>query len=99
MSTILSCIFLFLELCSSLLRWLKLWTIIFRMFPQSNTGHSVQFMQFDSDGNLYVYEPGTGCSCTPHRIDQGFTQEDLQLSLSGAGSNDDHDVKPMSQTI
>ena len=40
----------------------------------------VQFMQFDSDGNLFVFEPGAGCTGTPHKIEQGFLQEDLLFS-------------------
>ena len=38
---------------------------------------SVQFMQFESEGNLYVYPPGPGCSGIPCKIPQGFSQEDL----------------------
>ena len=38
---------------------------------------SVQFMQFDCEGNLYVYPPGAGCSGIPRKIPQGFSQEDL----------------------
>ena len=41
------------------------------------SGNSVQFMQFDSNGNLYVYQPGAGCSGTPCKIEQGFSQEEL----------------------
>ena len=40
---------------------------------------SVQFMQFDADGNLFVYEPGAGYSGIPRKIQQGFSQEDLQF--------------------
>ena len=44
---------------------------------------SVQFMQFDSDGNLYIYEPGAGCSGIPRKFPQGFTQDDLSFTKSG----------------
>ena len=43
-----------------------------------NSSESVQFMQFDAEGNLYVYEPGAGCSGVPCKIPQGFSQEDLK---------------------
>ena len=43
---------------------------------------SVQFMQFDKEGNLYVYEPGAGCSGVPRKIEQGFTEEQLSLTSS-----------------
>ena len=61
------------------------------MFSQASDTltESVQFMQFDSCGNLYVYEPGAGCSEVPQKIDQGFTQEDLQLSLDVNCQDDD----------
>ena len=39
-------------------------------------------MQFDCDGNLYVYEPGAGCSGISHKIPQGFSQEDLKSDKS-----------------
>ena len=41
---------------------------------------SVQFMQFDNKGNLYVFQAGAGCSGVPRKIEQGFTQEDLDLT-------------------
>ena len=41
---------------------------------------SVQFMQFDSDENLFVYEPGAGCPAIPCKIPQGFTQDDLNYT-------------------
>ena len=28
----------------------------------------VQYMKFDSEGNLYLYEPGAGISGEPHRV-------------------------------
>ena len=48
---------------------------------------SVQFMQFDSDGNLFVYEPGAGCSGIACKIPQGFTQDDL--SFTGSSKSTD----------
>ena len=47
---------------------------------QSGNVESVQFMQFESEGNLYVYEPGAGCSGIPRKIEQGFTQDELNLT-------------------
>ena len=47
----------------------------------------VQFMQFDSDGNLFIFEPGAGCTGTPRMIKQGFSQEDLLFS-SGKNGQD-----------
>ena len=44
-------------------------------------------MQFDSDGNLFVYEPGAGCLGTPRKIPQGFTQEDLDFNASKQYTN------------
>ena len=38
-----------------------------------NSSESVQFMQFDAEGNLYIYEPGAGCSGVPCKIPQGFS--------------------------
>ena len=43
---------------------------------------SVQFMQFDGEGNLYVYLPGAGCSGIPRKISQGFSQDDLDNDTS-----------------
>ena len=37
----------------------------------------VQFMQFDCDGNLYVFKPGCGCSGMPRKVSQGCTQEEM----------------------
>ena len=36
-------------------------------------------MQFDCDGNLFVYEPGALCSGIPRKIPQGFTQDELNF--------------------
>lgn len=47
---------------------------------------SIQFMQFDSEGNLLIYEPGAGCSGVAHKIPQGFTQDDLQFTQSSKSS-------------
>ena len=47
---------------------------------------SVQFMQFDSEGNLFIYEPGAGCLGFAHKIPQGFTQDDLQFTQSSKSS-------------
>ena len=44
-------------------------------------------MQFDCDGNLYVYEPEAGCSGTPRKIPQGFTQEDLDFTGSSKSTD------------
>ena len=41
---------------------------------------SVQFMQFDKEGNLFVFEPGAGCSGIARKIPQGFSQEDLEFT-------------------
>ena len=46
---------------------------------EDSKSESVQFMQFDKEGNLYVYKPGAGCSGIPHKIPQGFTQDDLDI--------------------
>ena len=51
------------------------------------TSDSVQFMQFHSDGNLSIYEPGAGCLGKAHKIPQGFTQEDL--SFTGSSKSTD----------
>ena len=48
---------------------------------------SVQSMQFDSDGNLFIYEPGAGCSGIAQKIPQGFTQDDL--SFTGSSKSTD----------
>ena len=48
---------------------------------------SVQFMQFDSDGNLFIYKPGAGCSGIAQKIPQGFTQDDL--SFTGSSKSTD----------
>ena len=45
----------------------------------SNHCESVQFMQFDVERNLFIYEPGAGCSRTPRKITQGFSEEDLKF--------------------
>ena len=39
-------------------------------------------MQFDKHGNLYVYKPGAGCLGTPRKIDQGFSENDLNFTSS-----------------
>ena len=63
--------------------------LYFRICQESEQKHveSFQFMQFDVNGNLFVYEPGAGCSSTPHKIEQGFSQEDLEISFSGKEEN------------
>ena len=40
------------------------------------TPEDVQYFQFDSDGNMYIYEPGAGCSGIPRRVEPG---EELHL--------------------
>ena len=37
----------------------------------------VQFMQFDCEGNLFVFEPGCGCSGVPRKVSQGSTQQEM----------------------
>ena len=56
------------------------------------TSESVQFMQFDAKGNLFVYEPGDRCSGTPHKIDQEFTQEELEIVTSGDKQDADEPI-------
>ena len=37
-------------------------------------------MQFDSDGNLYVYESGAGCLGVPHKIPQDCTENANEIT-------------------
>ena len=41
---------------------------------------SVQYFQFDKDGNMFVNEPGAGCSGQCVKVDPGF-DEDFTRSL------------------
>ena len=36
----------------------------------------VQYLQFDAEGNMYIYEAGAGCSGVPRRVAPG---EELHL--------------------
>ena len=49
-------------------------------------------MQFDVKGNLFVYEPGVRCLGVVHKIDQGFTQEELQMVTSGFSKDDEETI-------
>ena len=49
-------------------------------------------MQFDCDGNLFIYEPGAGCLGVPCKIPQGFTQEEME----NISSSDNKDGQPLS---
>ena len=43
----------------------------------------VQFMQFDSNGYLYVFEPGCGCLGVARKVSQGCTQEEMMSVFDG----------------
>ena len=49
-------------------------------------------MQFDSEGNLYIYEPGAGCSGRPRKIPQGFSSDDLEFDVSSDSSLESKEV-------
>ena len=38
----------------------------------------VQYFQFDKDGNMYVYEPGSGCTGVTRKVEPG---EELHLGV------------------
>ena len=38
---------------------------------------SVQYFQFDSEGNMYVFQPGSGFSGPSVRVEPGFEIEDF----------------------
>ena len=46
---------------------------IFRMAK----AESVQYFQFDQTGNLYVYEPGAGCSGPCVKVEPGFEMGEI----------------------
>ena len=73
---------------------LILGVLLFRL--QDEKPESVQFMQFDVEGNLFVYEPGAGCSGVPRKIPQGFTQDDLDLISTSERKVDDVGTKCIS---
>ena len=39
----------------------------------------VQYFQFDKEGNMYIFEPGAGCTGVPRMVQPG---EELHLSSS-----------------
>ena len=43
----------------------------------------VQYFQFDQHGNMYIFEPGAGCTGVPKLVQPG---EELHLSSSSASS-------------
>ena len=49
------------------------------VFLNSSTAksESVQYFQFDKDGNLYVFEPGAGCLGPCVKVDSGFELYDV----------------------
>ena len=50
---------------------------IFIRLQKEKNSEFVQFMQFDSEGNLFVFEPGCGCSGVPRKVSQGLTQDEM----------------------
>ena len=55
----------------------------------------VQYFQFDSDGNMYVYEPGAGCTGVVRKVAPG---EELHLYNGESDiSTQKYDLIPPSQ--
>ena len=48
---------------------------------------SVQYFQFDSDRNLFVYEPGAGFSGNCVRVEPGFDLNEISQMYSSAKSS------------
>ena len=45
-------------------------------FSSLKCSESVQYFQFDSDGNMYVFRPGSGFSGPSIKVDPGFQMEE-----------------------
>ena len=66
---------------------------------------SVQYFQFDQDGNMYVFRPGSGFSGPSVKVEPGFEMaevKDLTQSLYEVGESEVHtksDVFEMSQVL
>ena len=53
-------------------------TFGFRMIAKPE---DVQYMKFDSQGNLYLYEPGSGISGVPHKVIE-FGSDEIVYDLN-----------------
>ena len=63
------------------------------MFVSSGESrNSVQFMHLDLKCNLFAYQHGARCSGIPHKIEQDFTQEELELVTSGSHGQDNKPI-------
>ena len=57
----------------------------------------MQYFQFDNDGNMFVYEPGAGCSGLCVKVDAGF-DENQSKNVFSAGSQEVK-VEPPSHVV
>ena len=58
---------------------------------------SVQYFQFDKEGNLYVYQPGAGCSGPRVRVEPGFEIKDV-TQISGLNESSIQDEREVLKT-
>ena len=59
---------------------------------------SVQYFQFNAEGNLFVYEPGAGFSGNCVRVEPGFEMHDVSQIRASLGECDGLNQLPMSAT-
>ena len=52
------------------------------IFFRLKCSESVQYFQFDKDGNMYVFEPGSGFSGPCVRVEPGFELDECGESSS-----------------
>ena len=59
----------------------------------------VQYFQFDSNGNMYVFEPGAGCSGLARKVEPGEEWDLTNLSNSNVSHTQTYDLIPPSNVI
>ena len=71
------------------------------LIPRLACSEGVQYFQFDSQGNLYVFEPGVGCSGPCVKVEPGFEMKEIsQIStFSNASVNMASEISEVTSSV
>ena len=70
------------------------------LFHRLACSESVQYFQFDSEGNLYVFEPGAGSTGPCVKVEPGFEMGDVsQASILGSDSSQRSEFSEVTSSV